>query len=106
MTPKDLFETQIAGRISSDDSLKDFDAVYQFNVSGDEGGNWTVNLREGKVSQGQDAAADCTIGIADGDLIDLVNGEASGPQLFMGGKIAIEGDMGLAMKLQSVLGGE
>lgn len=105
MTPKDLFETQIAERLNSDASLKDMDAVYQFNVSGDEGGNWTVNLRDGNVAQGTDEAADCTIGIADGDLIDLVNGDASGPQLFMGGKIAIEGDMGLAMKLQNVLGG-
>lgn len=105
MTPKELFETQIAGRLNTDESLKDFDAVYQFNVSGDDGGNWTVNLRDSVVSQGTDDAADCTIGIAGGDLIDLVNGDASGPQLFMGGKIAIEGDMGLAMKLQNVLGG-
>ena len=63
MTPKELFETQIAGRLNSDESLKDLDAVYQFNVSGDEGGNWTVNLRDSIVSQGTDDAADCTIGI-------------------------------------------
>ncbi|MEZ4473070.1 MAG: SCP2 sterol-binding domain-containing protein [bacterium] len=105
MTPKQLFESQIAARLTEDASLKEIDAVYQFNVSGDEGGEWTVDLRQGTVSAGNDANADCTIGIEDNNLIDLVQGNVSGPQLFMGGLIQIEGNMSLAMRLQSVLGG-
>ena len=63
------------------------------------------DLRAGAVKAGNDADADCTIGIADSDLINLVEGTVNGPQLFMGGLIQIEGDMSLAMRLQSVLGG-
>ncbi len=105
MTPQKIFEEQIAGRVATDSSLKDIDAVYQFNVSGDNGGQWTVDLRNGAVSAGNHDGADCTIGITDEDFVALVAGETSGPQLFMGGRIAIEGDMSLAMRLQSVLGG-
>jgi len=105
MTPQQLFEDQIAQRVATDASLKDIDAVYQFNVTGDNGGNWTVDLRGSAVSAGTHDGADCTIGITDEDLIALVQGETSGPQLFMGGRITIEGDMSLAMRLQSVLGG-
>ncbi|MCB9549425.1 MAG: SCP2 sterol-binding domain-containing protein [Myxococcales bacterium] len=105
MTPQQLFEDQIAKRLTEDASLKEIDAVYQFNVTGDNGGEWTVDLRAGAVKAGNDADADCTIGIADSDLINLVEGTVNGPQLFMGGLIQIEGDMSLAMRLQSVLGG-
>jgi putative sterol carrier protein len=36
------------------------------------------------------------------DFVDMREGKANGQQLFFAGKLKIEGDMGLAMKLQKL----
>lgn len=50
-----------------------------------------------------DNAADCTIKMSLSDLVDMVGGKLDGMTAFMTGKLKIEGDMGVAMKLQSIL---
>jgi len=50
-----------------------------------------------------DNAADCTIKMDFGDFADLIGGKLDGMTAFMTGKLKIEGDMGVAMKLQSIL---
>lgn len=50
-----------------------------------------------------DKPADCTIKMSLGDLVDMVGGKLDGMTAFMTGKLKIEGDMGVAMKLQSIL---
>jgi putative sterol carrier protein len=55
------------------------------------------------VISNDDGAADCTIKMALSDLIDLMGGKLDGMTAFMTGKLKVEGDMGVAMKLQSIL---
>ena len=50
-----------------------------------------------------DKDADCTIKMDFSDFDDLINGKLDGMTAFMTGKLKIEGDMGVAMKLQSIL---
>ncbi|MDO8974300.1 SCP2 sterol-binding domain-containing protein [Reyranella sp.] len=50
-----------------------------------------------------DTAADCTIKMDFSDFADLIGGQLDGMTAFMTGKLKIEGDMGVAMKLQSIL---
>ena len=50
-----------------------------------------------------DKAADCTLKMDFADLSDMVGGKLDGMTAFMTGKLKIEGDMGVAMKLQSIL---
>ena len=50
-----------------------------------------------------DNAADCTIKMSLSDLVDLVGGKLDGMTAYMTGMLKIEGDMGVAMKLQSIL---
>jgi putative sterol carrier protein len=50
-----------------------------------------------------DKAADCTIKMDFGDFADLIGGKLDGMTAFMTGKLKIEGDMGVAMKLQTIL---
>ena len=107
MTPKEIFEDRITKRLNDPENqaqAKELDAIYQFNVTGDDGGNWVVNLKTCKVSGGESEDADCTITIDGADLVSLVDGSVSGPQLFMGGRLQIAGNMSLAMKLGQVLG--
>jgi putative sterol carrier protein len=54
-----------------------------------------------KVSQ-EDQPADCTISVSQSDFIELVTGKLNPMMAFMGGKIKVDGDMSVAMKLQSL----
>ncbi|WP_316014261.1 SCP2 sterol-binding domain-containing protein [Roseobacter sp. HKCCA0434] len=52
----------------------------------------------------EDGEADCTL-TSDADTFqDILSGELNPTSAFMGGKLKVDGDMGLAMKLGSVLG--
>ena len=51
----------------------------------------------------EDKDADCTIKVSAEDLVALSKGELNPMMAMMSGKIKIDGDMGVAMKLQSIL---
>ena len=50
-----------------------------------------------------DKDADCTLKMDFSDFSDLIERKLDGMTAFMTGKLKIEGDMGVAMKLQSIL---
>jgi putative sterol carrier protein len=47
--------------------------------------------------------ADCTVGLALDDLESMLAGDLAPTTAFMSGKLKVEGDMGVAMKLQSLM---
>lgn len=49
-----------------------------------------------------DKKADCTITMADSDLLALMTGKMNPQSAFFQGKLKITGNMGLAMKLQNL----
>ena len=109
MTPKQIFEERIAGQIKADpEKAKSLNAIYQFDISGPNGGTWTVSLKGDNpgVTEGPAQSPGCTITMADKDFVDLVAGKLQGQTAFMSGKLKIKGDMSLAMKLQQVIGGK
>jgi putative sterol carrier protein len=81
------------------------DAVYQLNLSGDDGGNFYIRIREEKaeVAEGTAEDADCTLKISASDFSKMMDGSLNGTTAFMMGKLKIEGNLGLAMKLESLL---
>jgi putative sterol carrier protein len=104
-TPADVFE-QINSRLEANPAkAANMNAVYQFDLSGDDGGQYHIVLKDGKGEAGPGAPENpnITIAMAAGDFVDLSSGKLDGTMAFMSGKIKIKGDMGLAMKLQSVL---
>jgi putative sterol carrier protein len=107
MTPREIFEDKLPPRLQEKgESLTKVNAIYQFNVTGDEGGHWWVDATKagGEVGEGENQNAKCTITMSDSDFVDLVSGKLNGQMAFMTGKLKIKGDMGLALKLGSVLG--
>ena len=82
-------------------------AVYQFNITGDGGGQWNMDLTKGKtgdfVSEGTHDSPGATITVSDEDWLGMINGTLNPMQAFMSGKIKIDGDMTLAMSLQQVM---
>jgi putative sterol carrier protein len=79
-----------------------FGAVYKFVLHGDGGGTFIVNLGEDPgVSEG-DGTAQCTIKMAAKDFLDVIEGRADRRALFFMGRLRVEGDFGLAMKLKAL----
>jgi putative sterol carrier protein len=82
-------------------------AVYQFNITGDDGGDYNLDLTKGKTSdfvgQGVHASPGATITVSAEDWLGMLNGSLNPMQAFMSGKIKIDGDMTLAMSLQQVM---
>ena len=68
---------------------------------GDEGKIFLDGVA-GKVTQ-DDAAADTTIKIKLEDFLAMADGKLDPTAAFMQGKLRVEGDMGVAMQLQSVM---
>lgn len=52
----------------------------------------------------EDSDADCTVKISLEDFKSLLSGDLNPMSAFMSGAIKIEGDMSIAMKLQSLFG--
>lgn len=98
MTVNDVF-AGLEKRVT-DSSIE---GAFKFAVTGDQGGNWLVDCTGGTVQQSDDAG-DVTITVADEDLVAIVGGALDPMNAFFMGKIQVEGDMGLAMKLQQLLG--
>lgn len=103
----DVFNKIDAALTANPKAAADLNAVFQFDISGDEGGTWVIDARpettENFVTTGPSDNAQCTITMKDSDWIGLTTGTLNPMNAFMMGKIKISGDMGLAMKLQSLL---
>ena len=107
MTPKSYFEEKIAKKLADKPELsKAVNAVYEFHIEGDNGGVWTVDLvkEPGVVTAGSGGNAKCTVTAKSPDFMNIVSGKMNAQMAFMSGKLKIKGDMGLAMKLQKVIG--
>ena len=75
--------------------------TYVFDVEGV--GEWTVAVDGGTVNVTDGASeADCTISASEETLLKIANGEANPTTAYMSGKLKIQGDMGVALKLQKL----
>jgi len=105
-TPKQIFEERIATRLKSDPAkAKAVNAVYQFDITGDNGGTWTVDLTKPEVTAGAAGKAQCTITMASKDFVDIIEKRQNGQMLFLQNRLKVAGDMALALKLTQVLNG-
>ena len=100
---KQLFnETLPTGLANNAEDAKGIGAKFQINVTGE--GEWFVDASStGPSCVPGNQAADCTITIAAEDFQKLMeNPQANGMQLFFGGKLKVEGNNMLAMKLSKL----
>ena len=86
------------------DKAGDLRATFQFSLSGEGGGDWAVTIADGActVTEGKSDNPNITIGMAADDFVKMIGGELQPVTAFMQGKIKLQGDMNLAMKLQEV----
>jgi putative sterol carrier protein len=79
-------------------------AIIQFDLSGDNGGQFYLDIKDGSVEahDGMSDNAKMTLRAALDDYVAVASGQMNPMQAFMSGKIKIQGDMSLAMKLQTI----
>jgi putative sterol carrier protein len=108
MTSKDILETEIPGLLKQKPELgKDINAVIHFNVTGDNGGTWTLDLTkpDNWVSKGTTGEPKMTITVSNADFVAIREKKLNAQMAAMQGKLKFKPmDMNLAMKLAKLLG--
>ena len=101
-TIKEFFQL-LPDRLDSD-AAEDLDAVYQFDLSGAQGGQYILTIREGvcQIAEGLHADPHVVLSMAGEDCLKVLTGQLSGPAAAMSGRIKISGDIGLAMQLKAL----
>jgi putative sterol carrier protein len=79
------------------------EAIIQYHLTGDEGGDYIIQIRDDKCSVSEGVAEDPVMTMtADGVYFrDVLLGKEDGMKGFMEGKLQLAGDLNLAMKLTS-----
>jgi putative sterol carrier protein len=107
MTSKDILETEIPAVLKSKPELaKEINAVIHFNITGDQGGTWTLDLTkpDGWVSTGTEGTPKMTITCSNEDFVKIRQKQLNAQMAAMQGKLKFKPmDMGLAMKLGKLL---
>ena len=101
-----LFNDELPAALKKNEAAaKEIGAKYQINVTGEGGGEWYIDVSPTgpKAEKGNPGGADCTITISSEDFQKLhENPQANGMQLFFAGKLKVQGNQMLAMKLQKL----
>lgn len=90
------------------EDLEGLRALYCLKLSGEEGGEYYLRVGDRKAELLAEPPADkptATVSLADRDFVLLAERRASGMGLFMEGRIQIDGDLGVALRLESLLRG-
>ncbi|XP_066112610.1 hydroxysteroid dehydrogenase-like protein 2 isoform X2 [Saccopteryx bilineata] len=90
----------------SDDVVKATQAVYQFELSGEDGGTWFLDLKNkgGNAGYGEPSdQADVVMSMSADDFVKMFSGKLKPTMAFMSGKLKIKGNMALAIKLEKLM---
>ena len=79
------------------------EAVIQYHLTGDEGGDWVITILDGACNTKEGTAENpkMTLTADAQDYKNLVTGKLDAMQAFMQGKLKIAGDLNLAMKFMT-----
>jgi putative sterol carrier protein len=102
-TPKEFFEKVLPNRFNPSKAAG-VDVTVQINITGPNGGDWIVILKDQKIEarEGTHPSPTITIKMAETDYMNVVNGKMSGEKAFMTGKLQFKGNIALALKLREV----
>jgi putative sterol carrier protein len=102
---REVFEVHMPKRLATPGLSARFHAAYKFVLTGEESSTWFVDLtRDPGAVREEDGAANCTITVPSSVFLDIVNGKLSGGKAFTTGKLKVQGDVALALKIGTLLG--
>lgn len=101
-TVKEYFET-LPERFKAE-AAKSIQAVFQFELAGDGGGTYHVNVDHGKmqVVEGAHPTPTATLKMNGDDYVKMANGQLNGAMAFMKGQMKVTGNVLLAQKMQAI----
>ncbi len=107
MTPKSILGELLPQRLADNpERVEGVLAVYLFDISGDDGGKWTMTCdgKSATIVEGEEGEVQCTISMDSGDFVEMIQGELNPQMAFMTSKLRVAGDIGLAIKIQAIIG--
>ena len=103
MTPDQIVEAMPNYLVA--DKAGSTNATIAFDLSGEGGGKWWVHVHDGMAESGKGEPPETpklTLKASVPDWVNIMTGKLDGMSAFMQGKLKTEGDLGLAMKMQSM----
>ena len=100
---KEVFDT-MPKRFNAN-AAKGMNAVFQFDITGEGGGNWNVaDSGRGPVRcrKARPTSPTVTFTLSGDTWLGMVNKQINGMQAFMTGKLKLSGDIMLAQKMQDL----
>gem|GEM_PF-246493 len=99
-TPQEFFEEVLPAKFKAD-KAKNFTATAQVDITGPEGGQWAITIKDQKLqtAKGVVPKPDITLKMKDADFVALVNSQLNAVQAFMTGKLEFQGSMAKGLKL-------
>ena len=104
LTPSELF-AMTKGALN-ESLVRKIDAIFQFDISGENGGTWCLDLRngDGYVGKGKaPSSPDVCISISSSDFQKMYYGKLSATDAYMNGRMKIDGDRRAAMRLEELI---
>ena len=100
-TPKEFFDKILPNQFKPE-KAQGVDVVVQINVTGENGGDWSVTIKDKKllVVEGTYPSPTLSLKMTSKDFIDLVNRKISAEKAFFSGKVQFKGNIALALKLR------
>ena len=98
----DLFDEQLPKALAAHpERAREVNAVFRFVITGDGGGDWTVDLTVDPPTclAGDAGSAQCSIEVSAEDFRTMLSDGQAGMQLYFDGKLKVGGDAMLATKL-------
>ncbi len=82
-------------------------AAIQFDLTGDNGGQYWLHIADGKMNVGQGLVENpkMTLKASADDFMSMLGGRLNPMNAFMTGKIKVQGDTSLALKLMPLING-
>jgi len=82
-------------------AAQDANSVYQFNLSGEGGGQFVVTIKHGEctVKEGVIPAPDATISATAGDYMNIVTGAYPFGLAYINGRLKVEGNLRLVLRM-------
>ncbi len=89
----------------SPEAIEGHNTNFQFDLAGDDGGQYTLLIADGKASvvEGLEGESNCKVSAKGSDLMDVVEGRQNPMMAFMMGKIKVT-NQGEMLKYAKILG--